>query len=125
MVRQGFLGGSGGKESAFSPGEPGSILGLGRSPGEGNGYTPVFLPGEFHDLRSLVGYSPWGCRVGHNSASNTLTYMVGWVISSNMMKLSLHRFLVLLAKQLFFSRDRINQKTPKWSLNINLNTKAK
>ena len=20
--------------------------------------TPVFLPGEFHDLRSLVGYSP-------------------------------------------------------------------
>ena len=22
--------------------------------------TPVFLPGEFHGLRSLVGYSPWG-----------------------------------------------------------------
>ena len=21
--------------------------------------TPVFLPGEFHGLRSLVGYSPW------------------------------------------------------------------
>ena len=28
--------------------------------------TPVFLPGEFHGQRSLVGYSPWGCRVGHN-----------------------------------------------------------
>ena len=25
--------------------------------------TPVFLPGEFHGQRSLVGYSPWGCRV--------------------------------------------------------------
>ena len=22
--------------------------------------TPVFLPGEFHRQRSLVGYSPWG-----------------------------------------------------------------
>ena len=24
--------------------------------------TPVFLPGEFHEQRSLVGYSPWGCK---------------------------------------------------------------
>ena len=24
--------------------------------------TPVFLPGEFHGQRSLVGYSPWGHR---------------------------------------------------------------
>ena len=23
---------------------------------------PVFLPGEFHGQRSLVGYSPWGCK---------------------------------------------------------------
>jgi len=28
--------------------------------------TPVFLPGEFHGQRSLVGYSPWGHRVGHD-----------------------------------------------------------
>ena len=25
-------------------------------------HTPVFLPGEFHGQRSLVGYSPWGCK---------------------------------------------------------------
>ena len=25
--------------------------------------TPVFLPGEFHGQRSLVAYSPWGCKV--------------------------------------------------------------
>ena len=25
--------------------------------------TPIFLPGEFHGQRSLVGYSQWGCRV--------------------------------------------------------------
>ena len=24
--------------------------------------TPVFLPGEFHGQRSLVGYSPWNCK---------------------------------------------------------------
>ena len=41
----------------------GSIPGSGRSPGEGNGKpTPVFLPGESHGQRSLVGYSPWGCK---------------------------------------------------------------
>ena len=34
----GFPGGSDGKESAYNVGDPGSILGSGRSPGEGNGY---------------------------------------------------------------------------------------
>ena len=29
--------------------------------------TPVFLP----EQRSLVGYSPWGCRVRHDQATNT------------------------------------------------------
>ena len=30
--------------------------------GEGGQPTPVFLPGEPHGQRSLVGYSPWGRR---------------------------------------------------------------
>ena len=38
--------------------------GSGRFPGAGHGstwqYTPVFLPGEPHGQRSLVGYIPWG-----------------------------------------------------------------
>ena len=34
---QGFTGGSAGKESACNAGDPGSIPGSGRSPGEGNG----------------------------------------------------------------------------------------
>jgi len=34
------------------------IPGLGISPRAGNG-SPVFLPGELHEQRSLVGYSPW------------------------------------------------------------------
>ena len=29
---------------------------------EGNGNTPLFLPGEFHGLRSLSGYCPWDCK---------------------------------------------------------------
>ena len=33
-----FPGGSDGKESACNAGDPGSIPGLGKSPGEGNGY---------------------------------------------------------------------------------------
>ena len=35
-----------------------SIPGSGRFPGEGNG-TPVFLPGESHGQKRLVGYSTW------------------------------------------------------------------
>ena len=36
--------------------------------------TPVFLPGEFYEHRSLTGYSPWGCkRVRHSLATETYT----------------------------------------------------
>ena len=28
--------------------------------------TQVFLVGKSHGQRSLAGYSPWGCRVGHD-----------------------------------------------------------
>ena len=56
----GFSGGSDGNESACNAGDLGLIPGLGRSPGEGNGNPPKFLPGEFQGQRSLVGCSPWG-----------------------------------------------------------------
>ena len=29
---------------------------------KGMAATPVFLPGKYHGQRSLVGYSPWGCK---------------------------------------------------------------
>ena len=35
---------------------------------------PVFLPGESHEQRSLMDYSPWGCKVGHDWAPNTYTH---------------------------------------------------
>ena len=55
----GFPGGSDSEKSACSAVDPGSIPGLGRSPGEGNGKL-VFLPGKSHRQRSLAGYSPRG-----------------------------------------------------------------
>ena len=59
----GLPGSSAGKESACNAGDLGSSPVLGRSPGEGNGYTTsVFLSGEFHRQRSPAGYSPWGCK---------------------------------------------------------------
>ena len=60
-MHMGFLGGSSGKSSAWNTGDvrdSGSIPGSGRSPGEGNGNPPVFLPGESHGQRNLAGYSP-------------------------------------------------------------------
>ena len=63
----GFPGGSSGKESACNVGDLGSIPGLGGSPG-GQHDNPLqysFLQNP-HGQRSLVGYSPWDCRVGHD-----------------------------------------------------------
>ena len=34
--------------------------------------TPVFLPGEFHGQRSLVGYSPWGSKESDTTERLTL-----------------------------------------------------
>ena len=51
-------------------GDSGSIPGLWRCwlP------TPVCLPCEFHEQRSLADYSSWGHRVGHDWTANTLTF---------------------------------------------------
>ena len=29
---------------------------------EGMAIHSIFLPGEFHEQKNLVGYSPWGCK---------------------------------------------------------------
>ena len=39
ILNHGFPGGSDGRESAYNAGDLGSIPGLGRFPGEGNGYA--------------------------------------------------------------------------------------
>ena len=63
MSTLGFPDSSAGKESACSVGDPGSISGLGRSPGGGHG-NPLqyFCLENPHGQGRLVGYSPWGCK---------------------------------------------------------------
>ena len=54
----GFPGDSDRKESACNAGDLGLILGLGKSPGGGNGNPLQYsLPGKSHGWKSLVGYS--------------------------------------------------------------------
>ena len=38
--------------------------------------TPVFLPGEPHEQRSLVGYSSWGCKELDMTEQNILTWEI-------------------------------------------------
>ena len=44
--------------NAGDTGDVSSIPDSGRSPKQQP--TPVFLPGKYHEQRSLMGYSPWG-----------------------------------------------------------------
>ena len=72
---KGFPGGLDGKESACNAGDPGSIPGLGRSPGEGNG-NPV----QYSCLENPVNKGAWQATVhqlqtvGHSLATNTHTH---------------------------------------------------
>ena len=64
------------KESICNAGDPGSMPGLGRTPGEGNGNPLQYsCLGEFHGQRSLMGYCPWDLkRVGYDRATKTFTF---------------------------------------------------
>ena len=55
LVFLGFPGGSACRESTCSAGDPGSILGLGRSPGEGKGY-----PLQYSGLENCLDYTVHG-----------------------------------------------------------------
>ena len=66
-----FPGGSDGKASAYSAGDPGSIPGLGRSSGDGNGTR---LQYSCHGRRSVVGYSPWVAKSRTGLSDFTFTF---------------------------------------------------
>ena len=61
-------GGSDGKESACNAGEPGSIPGLERCPGEGNGN-----PFQYSCLENSMDRGAWGAYIqwGHNESDMT------------------------------------------------------
>ena len=64
MCSEGFPGGTDGKNPACTAGDLDLIPGLLGSgdPWRREGQPTVFLPREFHGLRGLEGYSPWGHR---------------------------------------------------------------
>ena len=67
------FGGSDGKESACGAGDPFSPW-VRKIPWRKEWLpTPVFLSGEFHEQKSLAGYSLSTQRVGHNWVTNTHT----------------------------------------------------
>ena len=57
-LSRGFPGGSDGKHSACNAGDPGSIPGSGKSPGEGNGYAP-----QYSYLENPLGRGTWQATV--------------------------------------------------------------
>ena len=67
MPYRGFPGGTVVKDPPANAGDArdlGSVPGLGRPPWRREWQpTPVCLPEKVHGQRSLVGYSPWGCKV--------------------------------------------------------------
>ena len=72
----GFSCGSAGKESACNAGDLGSIPGLGRSPGEGNGYPLQYFDLENFMAEELTGYSPWGCKESDMTERLSLHFLV-------------------------------------------------
>ena len=70
----GFTDGSDGKESAWNVGDPVRSLRQ-EDPLEKGMATPVFLPGEFHRQRSLVGYSLWTCKESDTTERLTLSLL--------------------------------------------------
>ena len=67
------------KASAWNAGDPGSIPGLGRFPWRRKWQpTPVFLPGESHGQRSLVGYSPQGRKESDMTERLHFTSLLLW-----------------------------------------------
>ena len=66
IVFTGFLGGSDGKASVCNGGDPGSILGLGRSPGEGNA-----SPLQYSCLENTMDGGAWWATVHEVAKSQT------------------------------------------------------
>ena len=63
---QNFPGGSDGKASVYNAGDPGSIPGLGRSPGEGNGNPP-----QYYFLENPMDRGAWQATVHEVAKSRT------------------------------------------------------
>ena len=117
----GFPGGSASKESSCNVGDLGSVPGLGRSPGEGNGY-----PLQYFGLENSMDYT--GRRVGHNGVTFTFTWFYFFlfgllkppqflypVVAKGLVKYCLMRTPWRPYTPLFLSDDLLNGQTDIWN----------
>ena len=73
-----FPGDSDGKASCLQCGRPGFNPWVEKIPWRRKWQpTPVFLPGEFHKQRSLVGYSPWDLKVSDTTFGRKVMIQLG------------------------------------------------
>ena len=94
-------------------GDLGSIPGLGRSPGEGNGKTsPVFLPREFHGQWSLAGYRPWGHKESDMTEQLSVTHSLRYADDTTLMAESKEELKSLLMK--------VKEESEKVGLKLNI-----
>ena len=68
IMPTGFLGSSAGKESASNAGDHGLLPGLGRSPGEGNGY-----PLQYSCMENFMDREAWQATVHEVAEADTLS----------------------------------------------------
>ena len=82
--------------------------------------APVLLPGKSHGWRSLVGYSPWDCRVEHNWASSLTSLMQNiWNLCVTFGGLSPSEYGILWDQSLSISNIEIFD-IGYWNLNIRI-----
>ena len=77
MFSLGFPDSSVGKESSCSVGDLGSIPGLGRTSGEGDGNLLQYCLVNVHGQRSLARYSPWGHKAS-DATKQLSTAQLSW-----------------------------------------------
>ena len=94
--------------------------------------TPMFLPGEFHGQRSLVGYSPWSCKESDTTERLTHTHTHTHTVTEQMTDTKVLRIFgstqnCLLSKWFFFfsvtrglSKNRFPKAMNNFKLKIHL-----
>ena len=75
--------------------------------GEGNGNSLILLPGKFHEWRSLVGYSLWGCKESDTTKLLAHIYMdIRTMLSLHMLVL----FYYVIKRNLYMSITYMENK---------------
>ena len=94
-------------------------LGLEDALEKGMATTPVFLPGESHGQRSLVGYSPWGHKESDTTEQLSLTHS----LTASSRSSHIHTLTQYLLKKRI--RSKSNNKKDEMTGKLSVNTRNK